>query len=66
VTEPTAEPTESAPRPPIAAAVIYLVITKQLFDARVRKALHIWSGLLVVLQHFLATDPSVKNIFLPR
>jgi len=34
---------------PIAAAVIYLVLTKQLFDPRVRKALHIWSGLLVVL-----------------
>src|SRR6185312_5299197 len=30
---------------PIAAAVIYLALTRQLFDARIRKSLHLWSGL---------------------
>lgn len=45
---------------PIAAALIYLGVTRQLFDARVRKALHLWSGLLVALLisapwHILAT-----------
>ena len=45
---------------PIAAALIYLALTKQLFDRRVRKSLHLWSGLLVVLLisapwHILAT-----------
>jgi len=45
---------------PVAAALIYLGITKQLFDARVRKSLHLWSGLLVALAiaapwHILAT-----------
>src|SRR4051812_5414467 len=34
---------------PIAAVVIYLAITKQLSDPRVRKSLHLWSGLLVAL-----------------
>ncbi len=45
---------------PIAAALIYLGITRQLFDARVRRSLHLWSGLLVALLiaapwHVLAT-----------
>ncbi len=45
---------------PVAAALIYLVVTRQLFDARVRKALRLWSGLLVALLiaapwHILAT-----------
>ncbi len=34
---------------PVAAAVIYLGVTRQLFDRRVRRALRIWSGLGVVL-----------------
>jgi 4-amino-4-deoxy-L-arabinose transferase-like glycosyltransferase len=45
---------------PIAAALIYLGITRQLFEARVWKALHLWSGVLVALLiaapwHILAT-----------
>jgi 4-amino-4-deoxy-L-arabinose transferase-like glycosyltransferase len=45
---------------PIAAILIYLGITRQLFEARVWKALRPWSGLLVVLLiaapwHILAT-----------
>lgn len=45
---------------PIAAIVIYLGITRQLFEARVWKALRPWTGLLVVLLiaapwHILAT-----------
>jgi hypothetical protein len=34
---------------PIAAAVIYLAFTRQLFDAKVWKRIHPWSGLLIVL-----------------
>jgi 4-amino-4-deoxy-L-arabinose transferase-like glycosyltransferase len=34
---------------PIAAAVIYLVVTRQLFDKEVRRALHLWSGLAIAL-----------------
>jgi 4-amino-4-deoxy-L-arabinose transferase-like glycosyltransferase len=45
---------------PIAAALIYLFITKQLFDARVWKRLRPWSGLLIALAiaapwHIIAT-----------
>lgn len=45
---------------PVAAALVYLGVTRQLFDPRVRKALHLWSGLLVLLViaapwHILAT-----------
>jgi 4-amino-4-deoxy-L-arabinose transferase-like glycosyltransferase len=34
---------------PIAAGAIYLAVTRQLFDRRVRKALHLWSGLAIAL-----------------
>jgi 4-amino-4-deoxy-L-arabinose transferase-like glycosyltransferase len=34
---------------PIAAALIYLAVTRQLFSAKVWKRLHPWSGLLVAL-----------------
>jgi len=45
---------------PIAAALVYLGVTRQLFEARIWKALHLWSGLLVALLiaapwHVLAT-----------
>lgn len=45
---------------PIAAAVIYLAVTRQLFEARVRKSLRLWSGLAILLAiaapwHLLAT-----------
>ena len=45
---------------PIAAALIYLAVTRRLFDARVRKRLRLWTGLIVVLAiaapwHILAT-----------
>ncbi len=45
---------------PIAAAAIYLAITRQFFDTRIRKALHLWSGLAIALAiaapwHILAT-----------
>ncbi len=34
---------------PVAAAVIYLALTHQLFDAKVWKRIHPWSGLAIVL-----------------
>jgi 4-amino-4-deoxy-L-arabinose transferase-like glycosyltransferase len=34
---------------PVAAALVYLALTRQLFDSRTRKALHLRSGLIVVL-----------------
>lgn len=45
---------------PVAAALIYLAITRQLGDRRVWKSLHLWSGLAVALLisapwHILAT-----------
>ena len=45
---------------PIGAAIVYLAITKQLFDPRVRKSLHLWSGTLIALAiavpwHVIAT-----------
>jgi hypothetical protein len=45
---------------PLAAAIIYLAITRQLFDRNVWKRIHPWSGLLIVLLiaapwHILAT-----------
>ena len=45
---------------PIASGIVYLAVTRQLFEARIRKALHIPSGLLIVLAiaapwHILAT-----------
>ncbi len=45
---------------PIAAALLYLALTRQLFEARVRKALHLGTGTLIALAiaapwHILAT-----------
>jgi 4-amino-4-deoxy-L-arabinose transferase-like glycosyltransferase len=45
---------------PVAAALIYLAVTRQIFHRKVWKSLHPWSGLLVVLLiaapwHILAT-----------
>jgi 4-amino-4-deoxy-L-arabinose transferase-like glycosyltransferase len=45
---------------PIGAAIVYLALTKQLFERRVRKSLHLWSGTLIALAiavpwHVLAT-----------
>ncbi len=45
---------------PVAAALIYLAVTRQIFQAKVWRSLHPWSGLLIVLLisapwHILAT-----------
>lgn len=45
---------------PVAAGVIYLLLTRQFFSARTWKRLHVWTGLLIILAiaapwHILAT-----------